>query len=64
MIASTLALARGRLFPILNFETPDPQCPVAAVTGGGTDPGESFLNLSVTPTGQASCVLIKRYRDG
>jgi 3-oxoacyl-[acyl-carrier-protein] synthase II len=64
MIAGTLALARGRLFPILNFETPDPACRVAAVTGSGTDPGESFLNLSVTPTGQASCVLVKRYRDG
>lgn len=63
MIAGTLALARGRLFPILNYETPDPECRVAAVTEAGADPGESFLNLSVTPTGQASCVLVKRYRD-
>ncbi|MEX2559854.1 MAG: beta-ketoacyl-[acyl-carrier-protein] synthase family protein, partial [Pirellulales bacterium] len=29
LIASTLALSRGRLFPILNYETPDPDCPIA-----------------------------------
>ncbi|HEV7222468.1 MAG TPA: beta-ketoacyl-[acyl-carrier-protein] synthase family protein [Pirellulales bacterium] len=60
LIASTLALARGRLFPVLNYETPDPACPVAAVAGGA-DPGDSFLNLSVTPQGQASCVIVRRF---
>lgn len=61
LIASTLAFGRGALFPVLNYETPDPECPVAAVTADGVDPGESFLNLSTTPQGQASCVLVRRF---
>jgi 3-oxoacyl-[acyl-carrier-protein] synthase II len=60
LIAGTLALAHNQLFPILNYETPDPECPVAAVTGRDIPPGDSFLKLSVTPQGQASCLLIRR----
>jgi 3-oxoacyl-[acyl-carrier-protein] synthase II len=60
LIASTLALGQGRLFPVLNYETPDPDCPVAAAAGDA-DPGDSFLNLSVTPQGQASCVIVRRF---
>jgi 3-oxoacyl-[acyl-carrier-protein] synthase II len=61
MIASLLALSHGQLFPILNYETPDPQCPIAAVkpNNGSPSPGRSFLNLSVTPQGQASAVLVQ-----
>jgi len=58
-IASTLALQHGRLFPVLNYETADPECPVAAVTSHSAKPGQSFLNLSVTAQGQASCVMIR-----
>ena len=63
LIASVLALANKRLFPILNYETPDPECPVAAATGsnGRSSPGDSFLNLSVTPQGQASAVLVRSW---
>jgi 3-oxoacyl-[acyl-carrier-protein] synthase II len=61
LIASLLALRSGTLFPILNFETPDPACPVAAVRSPGTSPGGSFLNVNVTPQAQASAVLIKRF---
>lgn len=60
LIASTLALVKGRLFPVLNYQTPDPECAVAAVTGSAP-PGDSFLNLSVTPQGQASCVIVRRF---
>lgn len=60
LAASALAFEHGKLFPILNYETPDPACKVAAVMGGDTPPGDSFLNLSVTPQGQASCLLIRR----
>lgn len=63
LIAGALALTHGQLFPILNYETPDPDCRVAAVTARGADPGESFVNLSVTPTGQASCLVVKRFRE-
>ena len=30
LIASLLAMSHGRLFRMLNYETPDPECPVAA----------------------------------
>jgi len=61
LIASVLALRQERLFPILNYESPDPECPVAAVTDGQTPAGSSFVNLSVTPQGQAGAVLVGRF---
>lgn len=61
LIASLLALQNDRLFPILNYTTPDAECTVAAVRDGDTKPGESFINLSVTPQGQASAVLVRRF---
>jgi 3-oxoacyl-[acyl-carrier-protein] synthase II len=63
LIASLLALRHGRLFPILNYATPDAECPVAAVRDGGVPPGGSFVNLNVTPQGQAAAVLVRRYGD-
>ena len=62
LVASVLALGHGRLFPVLNYQTPDPECPVAAVTDSQTPAGASFINLSVTPQGQASAALIAAYR--
>ena len=61
MAASLLGLAHGRLFPVLNYETPDPQCPLAVVTDGEVAAGPSFINLNVTPQGQASAILIRRF---
>jgi len=61
LIASLLTLQHDRLFPILNYETPDPECPVAAVTDGATESGSSFVNLSVTPQGQASGLMVRRF---
>jgi 3-oxoacyl-[acyl-carrier-protein] synthase II len=61
LIASVMALRAGTLFPVLNYQTPDPQCPVAAVTDLATPAGASFINLSVTPQGQASAVLVRRF---
>ncbi len=58
LIAGVLALHRGQLFTVLNYRTPDPQCPVAVVTDEGSPPGRSFVNLSVTPQGQASVALV------
>jgi 3-oxoacyl-[acyl-carrier-protein] synthase II len=60
LIASVLALRHGRLFRVLNYETPDPECPISAVVDDSTQPGESFVNLSVTPQGQASGVMVRR----
>ncbi len=61
LIASLLALANDALFPILNYETPDPNCPIAAVREPGAKPGDTFLSPNVTQQGQASCVAIGRY---
>lgn len=62
LVTSVLALGHGRLFPILNYETPDPECPVTAVTSNDVPAGDTFLNLNVTPQGQASCVMVRVYR--
>ncbi len=60
LIASLLAMQQGRLFPVLNYEHPDPECPVAVVQGDDVSPGDSFVNLSVTPQGQAAAVVVRR----
>jgi len=61
LAAGALALAHGRLFPVLNYRTPDPECPVSVVTDGGASPGDCFVNLSVTSQGQASAVLVRKF---
>jgi 3-oxoacyl-[acyl-carrier-protein] synthase II len=61
LIASLLAMQHDRLFPVLNYTTPDPECPVAAVRNGDARPGASFINLNVTPQGQASAVMVRRF---
>jgi 3-oxoacyl-[acyl-carrier-protein] synthase II len=58
LIISTLALRAGRLPRVLNYETPDPECALAVVTDDATAPGRSFLNLNVTPQGQAAVLFV------
>jgi 3-oxoacyl-[acyl-carrier-protein] synthase II len=58
LIASVLALREGRLPRTLNYETPDPSCSLAVTRDDKTPPGRSFLNLSVTPQGQASVLAV------
>ncbi len=60
LIAGVLALSKGNLFPTLNYESPDPDCPIHVVQNDSTLAGSSFLNLNVTPQGQASCVMVRR----
>ena len=60
LIASVLALQQDKLFPILNYETPDPRCPIHAVRSCDESPGDSFLKVSVTPQGQAGAVIVRR----
>ncbi len=59
MISSLLAMNHANLFPVVNYRTPDPACPVAPATAGA-DPGDSFINLNVSPQAQASAVLVRR----
>ncbi|MBI3838482.1 MAG: beta-ketoacyl-[acyl-carrier-protein] synthase family protein [Planctomycetia bacterium] len=58
LIASVLALKNKRLFKVLNYDTPDPQCPLA-VSHSEADPGLSCLSINVTPQGQASAVMVR-----
>ena len=61
LAAGILALQNGTLFPVLNYETPDPECPVQVPADTTTPAGENFIHLSVTPQGQAAAVLVKKY---
>lgn len=62
-IGSLLALRHGKLFGIPSYRTPDPECPVTVNQASGADPGASFINVNVTPQGQAAAVLVRRF-DG
>ena len=58
---SVLALQQKQLFPVLNYEQPDPSCPVNAVTDHRTPAGQCFLNLNVSPQGQASALVVQAF---
>jgi 3-oxoacyl-[acyl-carrier-protein] synthase II len=58
LVASVLALASGELFRVLNYETPDPACPLN-VCREPAAAGNSCLHVNVTPQGQASAVMVR-----
>ncbi|MBL8811016.1 MAG: beta-ketoacyl-[acyl-carrier-protein] synthase family protein [Planctomycetaceae bacterium] len=62
LIASLLALRNGHLFPVLNFNEPDPMCPVRPVRNCNDAAGSSFLNLNMFGRGLASCVAAGVFR--
>jgi 3-oxoacyl-[acyl-carrier-protein] synthase II len=61
MAASLMALQNGPLFPIMNCDSLDEQCPINAVQSNDTLAGDSFVNLNITPQGQASSVVIQKF---
>ena len=56
-IASVLAMRHKTLFPLLNFQTPDPECAIRAARAGDS-PGDVFISSSVTPQGQAGAIVV------
>jgi 3-oxoacyl-[acyl-carrier-protein] synthase II len=61
LMASLLALEHGSLFPILNLEHPDADCPIRALRE--PEPaGNCFMNLNVSPQGQASALVIRQFQ--
>jgi 3-oxoacyl-[acyl-carrier-protein] synthase II len=59
-VASILALERGELFPLLNHDSTDPDCPLKAARRG--DPaGRSFISAAVTPQGQAGSLAFRAW---
>ncbi len=59
LVASLLAVQHGRLFPVLNYEEPDPDCPINPAVSADVEAGRCFLNLSMAPYGQASCLAVR-----
>ncbi len=60
MIGSVLSMNEGQLFPTANCDSLDPACPINLITQPGTAAGDTFINLNVTPQGQASSVVIRK----
>ena len=61
LIASLMAMRAGTLFPTLNYETPDAECPIHVVHDQSTPAGKRFINLNVTPQGQASGLMVQQF---
>jgi len=62
-VASLLAMRHGELFPLLNYETADPDCRIRAARRG--DPaGDICLSSAVTPQGQAGALVIRGWPAG
>ncbi len=59
-VASLKALG-GELFPIRNLDNLDDHCPINACVESGIAAGNEFINVNVTPQGQASAVRIRRW---
>lgn len=60
IVAGLLALKNNQLFRVLNYQTPDPNCPVHPVREDGVPPGDSFIKINVTPQGLASAVIVRK----
>jgi 3-oxoacyl-[acyl-carrier-protein] synthase II len=59
LAASVLGLEHGLVPPTLNYETPDPACPVAVVHGEPlTGRPATALAVNLCSTGQAAAVAI------
>jgi 3-oxoacyl-[acyl-carrier-protein] synthase II len=62
-ISSVLAQQHDDLFTTLNYQTPDPDCPVNVVATPGAKPGDVFINVSISPQGQASAAVVRRFAE-
>ncbi|MFN0053535.1 MAG: beta-ketoacyl-[acyl-carrier-protein] synthase family protein [Planctomycetales bacterium] len=59
LAASLVGLRHGVILPTLNYETPDPNCPVQVVAGRAQETkNRTFLKINVTRMGQASAVVV------
>jgi 3-oxoacyl-[acyl-carrier-protein] synthase II len=55
---SLIALAHGIIPPTLNYETPDPECPVNVVAAARAPESKTFVKLNHNTLGQASAVVV------
>jgi 3-oxoacyl-[acyl-carrier-protein] synthase II len=60
LVASLKSLG-GELFAIRNLSELDADCPINACAKSGVPSGDSFININVTPQGQASATRIQSF---
>ena len=60
LVASLKSLG-GDLFPIKNLSDLDDNCPINACLQSGVPAGDSFININITPQGQASATRIQSF---
>jgi 3-oxoacyl-[acyl-carrier-protein] synthase II len=58
LAVSLVALANGVIPPTLNYEQPDPDCPVSVVTESRPVESRTFVKLNHNTTGQATAVVV------
>ena len=63
MTMSLFALRDGTLPPTLNYETPDPECPINVLREPHTVRKPHVLKLSMTELGQVGAAVVRRW-DG
>jgi len=61
LTASLLAYQHGTLPPTLNYETPDPECPVSVLREARPIKRPYFVKISVTERGQCAAAIVKRF---
>jgi 3-oxoacyl-[acyl-carrier-protein] synthase II len=61
LIASVMAMQAGKLFATRNYQTADPDCPISVCTDADIPAGNCVLNLSTTPQGQASALIVGKF---
>ena len=60
LISSLQAIEKGKLFKTLNYNEPDPECPISVVNADDVPAGDSVMNVNVTHQGQASAIIVKK----
>ena len=58
LIASMLAVRESQLIPTINYQTPDPDCPIRVVDQPEGVTNGTVLAVSATPQGQSSALLV------
>jgi len=63
-VSTVMSVFTGDLPPTINYETPDPECPLDYVTGGAESMNlEAALNNSFGFGGGNACLAVKKYED-
>ena len=57
LASSLFAMKNEKLFPVLNYSEPDPECDLR-FADETTNPGDTALNINFSPTGQASALIV------